>query len=515
MKQRAALLILFALLAISAFSQSDTLRIPSMEAVRRQNVWLAGANPVALSMNDFRSFSVAEATYTHQAGALGNPMLPASADRYAVRCESYQTLGSLSLYGKLGYALTNRQRLNWSGMTGSHWSAANLCDSVSGNQRAEQYELTGAFSLPFGRHWLIGTRFDYLVQQTAKDTDPRNRNQWMEWQLTPGISYERNRLRLGLSLLYIRRKEGVDYRHVSSHVTYPVFVAYPLGFFGTLSGNEPINWQYAGHEAGGALQMSFVRPQMRLFQQLGGNLIRQNVESNRVENRSPSETDAWRVTYVGRVEHLLPHARHEWAVQANYHQSRSYAPLQRQEVGGPWQTYGRVLRSTSHEGLYRLTYGYYHLRDAWHPHFSVLSGVTFRQTESALLFYPAEYSQPIHRLTADVMVNRNFSLPSAQLDLSVGGQYGTGGGSIQNEKQLDEQSQPDIRLWQNTEWQQQVYRYEVASRWQLNTSLTYTRALVQSSLRWFVRLSGYYERGAKNLAHNHGGEIDAQIGILF
>lgn len=534
MKQRTVLFALFTLLAVVAFSQPDslrapsteaihslatetTVRIPSMEAVCEQNDWLAGANPVALSMNRFRSLSMAEITYGHGAGALGNPLLPASTDRCAISSESYQRLGNVSLYGKLGYALTRRHRPNWDGMTvGSHWSAVPLCDSISGNQRAERYELSGAFALPLGRHWLIGTRFDYHVEQTTKDTDPRNRNQWMEWTLAPGIGYECPRLRLGLSLLYARRTEGVDYQHVGNHVTYPVFVAYPLGFFGTLSGSEPINWHYASDEAGGALQMSIVRPQrMRLFQQLGGSLVRQSVEGNRVENRQQSETEAWQLTYTARVTCLLPHARHEWAARADYHQSCSYAPLQRQQAGAPWQTYGRVLRSTRHEGLYRLTYGYYLLRDAWQPRFSLLSGITLRQTESALLFYPAEYTQPLHRLTADVTLNRNFPLPSAQLDLSVGGQYGTGGGSIQNEKQGDGQTQPEIRLWQNTELQQQVYRYEVASRWQLNASLTYTRELAHSPLRWFVRLAGQYERGTEQLAQPHGSEITAQVGILF
>lgn len=517
MKQRTVLFALFASLAVTALSQPDSLLAPSMEAVREQNDWLAGANPVALSMNGFRSLSVAEATYGHEAGALGNPLLPTATDRYAVSSESYQHLGNVSLYGKLGYALTRRQEMNWNGMTeGSHWPALPLCDSVSGNQRAERYELAGAISLPLSRHWLVGTRFDYHVEQTAKDTDPRNLNQWMEWTLTPGIGYAHPRLRLGLSLLYARRTEGVDYQHVGNHVTYPVFVAYPLGFFGTLAGSTPIDWHYASDEAGGALQMSIVRPQrIRLFQQLGGSLIRQSVESNQVENRQQSETEAWQLTYTARVTRLLPHDRHEWAVKADYHQSRSYAPLQRQQADAPWQTYGRVLRSTRHEGLYRLTYDYHRLRDAWQPRFSFLSGITLRQTESTLLFYPAEYTQPLHRLTADVTLNQNFPLPSAQLDLSVGGQYGTGGGSLQNEKQGDGQPQPEIRLWQNTELQQQVYRYEVASRWQLNASLTYTRELAQSPLRWFVRLAGQYERDAEQLSQPHRSEITAQVGILF
>lgn len=530
MRQRTVLLALFFLLAVATFSQTDTLRIPSMEVLRGQNIWLVGDNPVALSMNCFRSFSVAEAMYQHQAGTFGNPTFPTSIDRYVVCSESYQTLGNVSLYGKLSYALTKRQHQNWNGMTttgdgdlamdsygrtGSHWSAANLCDSVSGNQRAERYELAGAFSLPLRKHWFIGTRFDYHVEQTAKDADPRNRNQWMEWQLTSGAVYEHGYLRLGASLLYAHRKEGVDYQHVGSHITYPVFVSYPLGFFGTLSGSGPINWQYTGHEVGGALQMGFVRSRIRFFQQLGGSIIRQSVESNRVENRCQSETEGWQLAYLARVACLLPHVRHEWAVEADYHQSRSYDPLQRQEVGGPWQTYGRVLRSTRHEGLCRLTYGYHRLRDTWHSRFSVLSGITFRQTESALLFYPAEYTQPLHRLTADVTLNRNFLLPSAQLNFSVGGRYGTGGGSLQNEKQLGGQTQPDIRLWQNTEWQQQVYRYEIASQWQLNASLTYTRELTSSSLRWFACLTGWYGRSEESLAQKNGSEVAAQIGILF
>ena len=228
---RSTLFILWLLSAIPIYAQSDSLHIYSMQEVYQQNNWLTGANPVGMSFNRFRSFSVAEVGYRFEDGNFGNVSLPASSNKYAVFGESYQTIGNVSLYGKIGYLNNRKQEVNWNGMTGDCWRGINLCDSVSGDQRSEQYQLSGAFSLPVSSHWLMGSRFDYLVDLNAKDADPRNENQWMEWKITPGVGYECGSHRLGASIFYGNRKETVDYQNVGTHTTYPFFVSYPLGYF--------------------------------------------------------------------------------------------------------------------------------------------------------------------------------------------------------------------------------------------------------------------------------------------
>ena len=57
---RSTLFILWLLSVIPIYAQSDSLHIYSMQEVYQQNSWLAGANPVGMSFNRFRSFSVAE-----------------------------------------------------------------------------------------------------------------------------------------------------------------------------------------------------------------------------------------------------------------------------------------------------------------------------------------------------------------------------------------------------------------------------------------------------------------------
>ena len=57
---RSTLFILWLLSAIPVYAQSDSLHIYSMQGVYQQNNWLTGANPVGMSFNCFRSFSVAE-----------------------------------------------------------------------------------------------------------------------------------------------------------------------------------------------------------------------------------------------------------------------------------------------------------------------------------------------------------------------------------------------------------------------------------------------------------------------
>lgn len=513
MRSREILSTLMLSLSIMVYAQTDTLDILSMEEVYKRNYWLTGTNPVRLSFNRFRSVSMAEAGYSHHKGNMGNVSIPASTDVYSVFSESFQTVNKVSLYGKIGYTQYQNRQQNWNGMTSDYWQAVNLCDSVSGKQRSEQYQLSGGFSLPIHSRWLLGGQLDYMVQLTAKDTDPRNKNQWMEWRFTPGVGCLINNFRLGASLQYIRRKETVDYNNMGSHTTFPVLVAYPIGFFKTLTLGENINWYYAGQEIGGALQMDFNRGPFQLFQEIGGSMTDQTIVSNRIQNRKEGETDGWQIMYKGKLQKETPILRHEWEWLATFGHANNYDPLQHQVESNTWQSDGKLLRSTRRTSQYALTYGYYQLRDTWHPRFYILSGITYHKVKSTLLFYPVEFVQPIHRFTMHTKFVKNFILPDALLDLSLGGRYGKGCGSIMNEKELSpDQNGPEITLWQNPNRLQQVFDYETMSRWGVNASITYTRS---HPFRWFIRISFDYEKAPKNRVDLDLHKIAAHIGLLF
>ena len=498
---------------IVALAQSDTLHIPSVQEVYKQNSWLAGRNPIGLSFNRFNTFSVAEAGYGYSSGNLGKVSLPVSANAYSVLSESFQRLGEVALYGCLDYTQNQNRGQNWDGMTNDYWQAVNLCDSVSGKRRSEAYHLAGAFSLPLRSSWLVGAQFDYRVQMKSKDTDPRNKNQWSEWILTPGIGYQSGNYTWGASLFYAERKESVDYQNMGTHATYPFFAVYPLSFFKTLSKDENIKWYYKGQELGGALQLDFSREEFRWFQQLEGSMTKQKIEGDRIQDREEGKTDLWKIAYLGKIQRLFAHARHEWSLQVRYEQADNYDPLQQQEEGGAWNSYGKVLRSTRHIGWGSLNYEYRRLRDVWNPLFSILSGVDYRYQESSLLFYPTKYVQPLHRFTFYTMFTRNFVLPDAYLDCSLGGKYRVGGGDIMKEEKLtSDQNAGEIKLWQNTRRLQQDYDYETAAGFALNFSVTYTRKV---PFCWFIRLSGDYEYLHKSLLKRDSKKIVTHIGLIF
>lgn len=515
MKKRAGLACLSILLSVSVCAQTDSLRIPSVKAIYRQNLWLSGENPVALSFNGFRSFSIAEAGYGRTDGNLGKVTDPVATDAYSIGSESFQTLGKVALYGKLGYRQIRKQDINWNGMTGSGWQAVNLCDSVAGNQRSEQYQLASAFSVPLYSRWLVGGALDYQVQLTAKDTDPRNKNQWMELQLTPGVGYQNGKYRLGASFLYKRNKEEVDYIHAGSHATYPVFSAYPLGFIKTIPRGEGTAWYYYGEELGGALQLDFRTASLQLFQQISAGTGSQSIVSNRALNRSEGETDIWRAAYTGKLKWLCLQNRHEITIQAGFRQAKGYDNLQRQDATGFWQSYGRTARSEHQVADYALTYGFYKQRDIWNSFFSVLAGLKYHQEEATLLFYPVAYSQPIHRFTLCMEITRQWLLPDAQIDLSINGEYGTGGGVMQKEKSLGEQAAPDIPFFQNNELVWQTFAYGTTVRWSLSPSVRYTRFMRNTPLAYFFQLSGQYEQAGGMLADKRKSNLSASLGLLF
>lgn len=513
MRLRTAFIGLLIEVPVVLFAQSDTLRIPSMQEVYHHNHWLSGSNPIGLSFNSFNSFSIAEIGYTYSSGNLGKPSLPTSTNVYSVQSESFQKLGKVALYGRLSYEQNQSKGQNWNGMVNDYWQSVNLCDSISGKRRSEVYHLAGAFSLPLHNHWLLGAKLDYRVQMVAKSVDPRNKNQWSEWILTPGIGYRSDNYSIGLSLLYANRKETVDYQNVGMHATYPVFVAYPLSFFKTLSRDGNVKWYFEGQEIGGAIQAESKIGKLQFFQQLEGSVTTQDIESNRIQDRKEGESNLWQMNCLGKMQRQFTHIQHEWELKLKYEQVDNYDPLQQQEESGVWKSYGKVLRSTHRIGLCNLSYEYRKLRDAWHPHFSLLSGISYLYQENALLFYPTKYLQPLHRFAIHTTYTHNFELPNASLDCALGGMYGVGGGTEMKEKKLSSsQSTEEIKLWQNARLLQQDYDYNTATCVNLNFTITYTRKV---PFAWYIRLRGSYGYSDKSEVDEYSRKLVSHIGLLF
>lgn len=467
-----------------------------------------------LSMQE--TFSVAQAGYTYRKDGFGIVGRPASTDAYSVSAESFQRFGNTSLYGLIGYALRNHHRQSWNSMSGRQWGAVNLADSMPGRQRAEEYCLSGGVAHPIGSRWTVGAQFDYQVQLTAKDTDPRNSNQWMDWLFTPGASYRCGNLRLGASLLYGVSQESVGIRNMGAHNVYPIFAAYPLAFYRTLPQEGEVNWNYHARRMGAALQAHLSRGSVRLFQQLTASLVRQAVESNRIQNRSEGEADGWQAGYKVNLQRQPGDALHEWSGEATLRHTRNYDPLQRQPDGGLWQTYGRVLRSTRQEADASLTYRLRQMHNAGHPRYTLTASVNYHRAVSALFFYPTEYSQPTYRIDARVALCRYIRLPhEAQLDLSLCLQGGSGGGTLLRESLATAgEDAPDIPLWQNHLLRQQTFAYETGLRWGLHPAVGYTRPFAGNAGSWFIRLTGSYER-IRSLPRPQGEEIVARMGWLF
>lgn len=169
----------------------------------------------------------------------------------------------------------------------------------------------------------------------------------------------------------------MDYQNIGTHTAYPFFVSYPLGYFKTLPKGENIKWYYSAQEFGGFLQEEGVYGRFRLFQQIGGNLVRQNIVSDRIQNKKEGETDGWKLDYKGIGSLVSPLNRHEWNWKVLFDKSDSYDLLQQQEENmGKWHSSGKVLRSTSRINEYGLTYGYYRLYNEWNSRYSIVRELT-------------------------------------------------------------------------------------------------------------------------------------------
>lgn len=206
----------------------------SLDKIRWVNPWLSGGNNMAgMVLNDdifkgFNAFSDANLSARFTTGNLRNIYDPESEISGAFDIDSYSRLGKVFLRGRFGYEYDYNYASRWRGLLNPYETPFMMADSIPGNLSMEMYRMEAGIGIPLSRHFALGVDIKYDVGLMAKHKDLRNKNTYMNFDISPGFIYNGKSVKAGLNLGYIRNTEKIEYVQIDQNTDKYLFSLYGL-----------------------------------------------------------------------------------------------------------------------------------------------------------------------------------------------------------------------------------------------------------------------------------------------
>jgi len=319
----------------------------------------------------------------------------------ALGVDSRRTLGKAHLYGRFGYGYEYGQDHTWRGWIDPYETPFMLADSIPGSISLERYSMEAGVGLPVGGGWSVGLDAAYDVALMAKHKDLRNKNTAMTFRIAPGVSWQGERLGLGLDVGYERSTERVEYMQVSESRENVLFDLYGL-WLGHGSGfasaeNRRMKERdrfFGGFQVDLSLGSVAIQNDFRVDWHQG---VQTEVGYN---NRQFGTTHAWNWSdalslEIGRAHHI--------EASVSFTTMEGLRPLQRQELEPDsrirvWVTYGDPVSCywrRSHLEKLRYVFG-----TSW----QLIASVSNMGFEHVYNEYPQRFTQHYHTVVSTLAV---------------------------------------------------------------------------------------------------------------
>lgn len=329
-------------------------------------------------------------------GRLRDVFMPASSLQGTLDASSRHKLGKVSMFGHFGYSYEYATGSTWRGWINPLETPFMLADSIPGTLSLERYKMEAGAGLPLDGHWSLGLDLSYDVALMAKHKDLRNKNTFMDFQLSPGLHWRTGSVGLGLNLGYERTTERVEYTQISSSVEHVLFdiyglwVAHASGFASAENRRFKENNRFFG-----GFQFDLSAGRTVLHNELRVSWLQSAQSEVGYNNQQFGTTRSW--TWKDDLSLSFGSAH---AVEASFSFStmQGFRPLQRQELDPAsrirvWVTYGGPVFCywrRSHRESIRYSFG-----KSWQL-VAELSNLGFEHTYTE---YPQHFVQRYHTFT--------------------------------------------------------------------------------------------------------------------
>lgn len=218
--------------------------------------WTGTSNPAALSGRSFGNLSLAQAGYSWSDDDIRMIQQPVQSSSYNAVTKGFMNFGKVSLFGSFGYSNSGFKGVNYNGtmMFDTH-NPYLVGDTVSARQSREQFDMEGKVSYLLNDRVSIAVGAEYLSAVGAKQKDPRNKNTVSSLRVTPGITYDLGKTKVGLSGSVYTTSNEMSYR-VEGNWNQNLFVFLGLGYYRQEVNISSYSQWYTGKGYAGAIQAS-------------------------------------------------------------------------------------------------------------------------------------------------------------------------------------------------------------------------------------------------------------------
>lgn len=419
-----------------------------MDYIRSHNVWLGSGNVLGLQYLSVNKISDAKVYFNKSDGKFINYYQSDNSYTAGIATESFYRLNPKVVFqGKVIYDNFKGKDMSGSAFINPYAEPLDIdeyADTTKGSKGLERYNLLGGVSVQLSSRWTVGGKIDYQAADYAKYKDLRHINKLLNMDVETGIGYSLSKdVEAGVSYDYIRRIESMSFgTYGNSGKQYLSLVN-----FGSFFGLTEL-YGGSGNSSGYTLQTNpMVNNTHRISLQLDVHL---NPKLEWFNNFSYGMRSGYfgtkETTSIVFTEHhskqygynsILSFQRgatlHNISLSVNYESLKNMLNVYRAQTdtGGTTSIayYGQnqVLDQKTINGSAGYT-GYFRVKNNT-PLWTLKANGNYYGRHQTITLYPFYREETINSYALNIFINRNLIRDKNMYSVSLGLDYGSGGGT--------------------------------------------------------------------------------------
>ncbi len=476
--------------------------------------WSESSNVASLLCLDCRD-RVARAAlgYDHQEGDYRLFREPREHDRFGFYTNGWSALGNWRFYGSFSYFNEVSRGVRWVDvMDPYNGNPYSVGDSVGGDYSREYFLMEGKSALRVSDRLGFGVDVKYKTGVGAKRKDPRPENNLTDFEISPGVIWTRERLKLGAHLRFGTGKEEISFTSVTGN-KFDLFYFRGLGAYSVTMEDDS---RYTGKLLfGGGVQGNYNGSTIKNLTSVDFSRQLTSIKRGDAYPLQVVSLDGY-TTEASTLFLFQPEADRLGRLQLRYRHERSYGdePVvepRLEEISWQWSTAARYTLYWHRASLWGARYAWYSLRDRHHLRHGVTLTADYGTQETTYYFVPEFNRQKISHYDLEATFEKGWVSGHHHLVAALSGGY-RGVPS----KRLDIVEEEVLRKGVLLEFTEHDFGYLTEGRWAGGMLLDYGREVDagKTPFEWFLE-AGYRLTGSGFRGGTERHQVRISTGIHF
>jgi len=226
--------------------------------IESESSWLQTGNAAGLSRMPKLFPSELKLEFAHIDGDFHSIFNGQTDQAFNFSSQSFRKINKTYLYGSFNYSKSSEKGLNFSNTNDPVLNYPYLLADTIGNDiyNREFFKLEGIISSPLNSKLDWGLSFDYQVGVASQNRDPRPENKVLRTNISPGVLFQGNRIKLGANFTYGYYNEDIDVSVVEEGAQQTLFQLHGPGVF-NYHASSTFYRLYQQHRFGGGMQFEW------------------------------------------------------------------------------------------------------------------------------------------------------------------------------------------------------------------------------------------------------------------